>query len=359
MERRAKTVLNEPVRPRFTLFRDIAQDIDKEFVVQDLMGIGESGCTYGKPGDGKSVLIQDGGMHVAAGMRWFGRETKQGLVIYFALERHKLVERRALAFKKEQRLTDIPFVIVAGVYDFRDPKIVTNVQTIIAEAEAATEQKCVLLIVDTLSRALCSGDENSPKDMGALVHATSVIQAGGPYVKWIHHVPHDAERMRGHGAMMGAIDLGLSVVKADDGVRVATVVKGSDIEEGQQLCFRLKSVSLGRNKRGHEIFAPAVVPIERTTIAVKAAKRMPKSAAIALRALNDAIIDHGTKPPPTDRIPAGINVVTREFWQAHALRFGVSPDNSQKVRNQTFKRAAEWLIATNRVGCWDGHVWPI
>ena len=35
-----------------------------------------------------------------------------------ALERRKLVERRAIAFREKYGLTDLPIAFVGGVYDF-------------------------------------------------------------------------------------------------------------------------------------------------------------------------------------------------------------------------------------------------
>ena len=57
-------------------------------------------------------------MHVAAGWPWHDRPVKRGAVLYVALERKKLVERRALAFRERYGVPDLPFAIVGGVYDF-------------------------------------------------------------------------------------------------------------------------------------------------------------------------------------------------------------------------------------------------
>ena len=72
----------------------------KSWLVHNLLGDGDASVMYGKPGDGKSVLAEDLALHVAAGRLWHGRKVKQGAVVFIALERRKLVERRAIAFRK-------------------------------------------------------------------------------------------------------------------------------------------------------------------------------------------------------------------------------------------------------------------
>ena len=83
---------------------------------------------------------------------------------------------------------------------------------IIATAKAlarATGLPVVWIIIDTLNRALAGGDENSSKDMGAVISAVDRIQrATGAHCSLIHHVPVDrTDRMRGHGSVLGAVDL--------------------------------------------------------------------------------------------------------------------------------------------------------
>jgi RecA-family ATPase len=235
----------------YILFSDLQASTNKDWLAYNLLGAGEASCWYGKPGDGKSVLAQDFGLHVAAGRPWHGRRLKQGAVVYVALERRKLVERRAIAFREKHGITDLPFAIVGGVYDLRDPRNAARLAEIAAEVEARTGVKVVLIVIDTLSRALCGGDENSPKDMGALVNATGLIQDyTRAHVLWIHHMPQDSgERMRGHGALLGAMDTTLHVVKGE-AVRTATVIKANDSEEGEHVTFTLESVVIGENDEG-------------------------------------------------------------------------------------------------------------
>jgi AAA domain len=254
----------------FTLFDDI-RATSKEWLVQDFIGVGETSCWYGSPGEGKSVLVEDHALHVAAGMQWLDRKVKQGAVLYIALERAQLVKRRAVAFRLKYEVKGLPFAVLSGVLDFRDQRTATNILETIAEFEKATGQKVILIVIDTVSRALCGGDENSPKDMGALVGNLGRIQeATGAHIALLHHVPHEADRMRGHGSLFGAVDTTVHIVKGV-ATRSGTVVKDNDGSDGQRVDFILESVEISRDPdTGQETTAPVVLRVTQATVAAEA-----------------------------------------------------------------------------------------
>ena len=79
----------------------------------------------------------------------------------------ELVERRAIAFRNKHGLQGLPFAIVGGVYDFRQVTAADAIADICRQVSEVTNEDVVLIVIDTVSRALAGGDENSPKDMGA------------------------------------------------------------------------------------------------------------------------------------------------------------------------------------------------
>jgi len=341
---------------RFLLFCELEAQSSKEWLVHNLLGHGEASAMYGKPGDGKSVLAQDLGLHVAAGWPWHGRGVRRGAVLYIALERRKLVERRAIAFREKHGIRDLPFAIMGGVYDFRDKRAVAYIIEIVRQVEVLTGEQIVMIVIDTLSRGLCGGDENSPKDMGAIVAATGILQQGtGAHVLWIHHIPIDGgERMRGHGALLGAVDTTISVVKGDAG-RTGTVVKANDSEEGEQVTFMLESVPISQDG---ETTAPVVVPLQNLPPRTPNSGRLTKGAQTALRALTEALNEQGEPAAASNHIPAGVRVVSVEQWRQYAYRRGISAaDTTPRAQQKAFQRASEHLIGAGRVAVWDNQVW--
>ena len=343
------------VKPQFTLYRDLAVTGTKQWLVKDLLGHAEASAFYGAPGSGKSALVEDMGLHIAAGRPWHKRDVMQGAVCFIALERRQLVIRRAIAFRKKHDIADLPFAIIGGVFDFRDQER-TAVAIVKIARQVADETGCkvILIIIDTISRALAGGDENSSKDMGAIVATTARLQEEtGAHVQWVHHIPVDGgERLRGHGALLGALDTTINVEKLASGLRTATVIKANDSEEGEQIAFTLESVDIGP-----ETTAPVVVPADVTDFpATKSQRKLSARNKLAMKALIETILAHGRPAPAGFQLPAGIRAVSLDEWKEELFRSNVL-DRADKGHRMHFKRAHETLAAHSQIGIRDNLVW--
>jgi hypothetical protein len=353
-----KIVVLQDRKRRFVLYRELATSSTKAWLVKKLLGDCEVSAIYGQPGSGKSVLVEDMALHIAAGRPWHGRAVKQGAVAFIALERRQLVERRAIAFREYHGIADLPFAIIGGVYDFRDARTVAAILEIIRLVEAETREKVVLVVIDTIARALAGGDENSSKDMGALVAATAQLQEQTKAsVLLVHHVPIDAaERLRGHGSLLGAMDTTICVEKTED-LRLATVNKANDAEEGQRIAFTLESVTIGQDADGVETTAPVVIEADPATAPThKSSRKLSARQTMAMTALAETVLSGG-KPAPADfELPQGIKVVAQEDWRTELLRRNVIDANGGNPR-EDFKRTRNQLIARGLIGCRDQFVW--
>jgi hypothetical protein len=349
------TIRNRP--GRFVLFGELAlrARCSKDWLIAGLLGAGEASAFYGAPGDGKSVLVEDMGLHVAANavtdMPWCGRAVKGGGVLYFALERMALVERRALAFKLEHDVPDdIPFAVVGGGgrLDFREANVCKRILEMVEGVEALTRIKVALIVMDTLSRALCGADENSSKDMGAVVRATSILQNDGErHVMWVHHIPHGGDRLRGHGSLIGAVDTAIHVTH-DPGsdIRRATVTKANDSEEGEQVTFTLASVTINPNEG---TTAPVVVSVTDAPAAKpKAAKSIRASTKLAIDIIQFA---HETIRPWNDNLQvqaANVEAVRIEFDRRYV--------GEPAAKRQAWRRA---MNDRQFIAHRDGKCWPV
>ena len=343
-------------------FAELSTTSKKVWLVHHLIAIGEISVWYGEPGSGKSVGVEDLGLHVAVGRIWHGRPVKQCAVLYVALERANVVQRRAIAWGLEYgRLGEqLPFKVIRGPLDFREPQTAADIVATLEDMAQRHSCEAGLIIVDTVSRALCGGDENSPKDMGQLIANVSRIQSAiGVHIAMTHHQPVDGkERMRGHGALLGAVDTTIHVVNKD-GSRLAEVVKSSDHEEGQRIAFTLKSVIIDPDDGyGDPITAPVMVedqaPPKQTA---KRAVKVPKNATLALNALRDAVSDLGQRVANA-HVPAGVSVVTLDQWRDYAYRRGLGGDEADS-RQKAFTRAKECLAGSSLVGIWEPYAWPV
>jgi AAA domain len=256
---------NAPRSFEFTLYCDIDCNVYKDWIIEDWLGVGELSVVFAPPKSAKSVFVSEAACRVANGAEFFGLKTKRGGVLYVAAERGKLVKRRLAAFRRRHNVDDIPMGVIEGVFDLCSSKGDANAIVETAKNLAkATGVDVVWIIIDTVAQVLGSGDENSGKDMGALIRNLHLIQTlSNAHVTAIHHTPvYDPNRLRGHSSLFGALDTKIKVERTADGY-IATLDGANDGEIGTQLAFRLESVELGRHpETGKVTTSPVVVPIE-------------------------------------------------------------------------------------------------
>jgi hypothetical protein len=342
----------EPLK--FTLARDITLE-PKLFLIDGFLGQHEQSVWFEPPDSGKSTVVIDVSGHVAAGLEYCGRAVTQGAVLYLACERGAVVKRRIKAWCIEHGLPDIPLAVVDDAIDLRTNKVDAN--RVIAAAKQLAERTglpVVLIVVDTMNRALAGGDENGPKDMGALIASVDTIyRATNAHCAMVHHTPADrTDRMRGHGSMAAAVDMTVSITRPTGPVVVA-VEKGNDVVEKPEFRFEFKSVALPVEP---ETTAPVMVPIANDIAKPSAKAKLTKPAKTALRALIEALEKHGESAPASENIPAGIMVTTERHWRQLCYRMGIS-SGEDRAKQKAFKAAHDALVGDQVVGTYDGFYW--
>jgi hypothetical protein len=136
-----------------------------------------------------------------------------------------------------------------------------------------------LIVVDTLSRAMAGGNENSPEDMGALVRNLDTIRQHLPaHVAVVHHSGKDAARgARGHSLLRAATDTEIEVSREiGSSTSSARVTKQRELELGDEFPFTLVPVELGANRRGKPVTSCVVHHDDAEAIPAPADKRLQK-----------------------------------------------------------------------------------
>jgi len=293
----------------FTAFADIERAPHKKHLVHNFLGAGELSCLFGPPGSAKSVLAGDLAAHLATGQDWFSRRVMTGGVLFIAAERPGLVKRRLAAFRMYHDITEsVPLAVVSGEIDLRNRLGADGIIACARRLEDDTGIQMQLIIADTMSRLLGGGDENSPKDVGAFINGVAHVQnATRSHFMLVHHVPHEQNRMRGHGLALAAMDTTIRVEKTGD-IRVATIEKNNDGEEGERIAFTLESFELGRDPETKEpTTAPIVRPATATTHPVTTEVKLAKNQQTMLSLLH----------------AAGPGGLTTEQWNERARNEGV------------------------------------
>ena len=237
------------VRPKLLRLSDLAkQPTSTNYLVKGMLQRRSHAVIYGPPGAGKTFVALDIAYHVASGLPWRDCRVHQGTVLYLAYEGVGGMARRAAALASRYEDTDVPLFVIGADYNLRDPAG----RKALGADMAQLPDKPVLIVVDTLARAMKGGDENSAQDMGALNDAVSaLIAATGACVLLVHHSgKNKASGARGSSALLGAIDTELQV---DD--RQIMSRKQRDVELGPDLGFRLVPAAVGMDDDGDEVLS--------------------------------------------------------------------------------------------------------
>ncbi len=213
----------------------------------------------------KSFLLLDLGLSVAAGMPWAGKPTYSGPVVYICGEGRSKIARRVDAWGIARRVDvdALPFRIIPNMPRLMDAREVDELITAIRG-----EGVPVLIIFDTLARAMMGGDENSARDTSLFVAAMDKIRAafGGPAVMYAHHEGWTGGRGRGSSNLPAALDTELRIERQGE-LATLTSSKQKDGDDSIPVVFKARRVELGVDEDG-ELITSLVLdlvsgPVER------------------------------------------------------------------------------------------------
>jgi hypothetical protein len=210
-----------------------------QFVVEDILTASGSSMTAGAAGHAKSLLAIDLGFSIAADLPWAGRAVQQGSVAYIAAEGWAGFAQRIRAWLDYHNLAadlDLPVHFLPAAPQFLDGGDV--LELLVALDTLPTPLR--LVVIDTLSRTMAGGDENSSKDMSRYWAVVDRIQrATGAHTMTLHHTGWGGERERGHTSARGAADT-VALIVRDDNAITLSCLKQKDAEAFPDLHFQLQ-----------------------------------------------------------------------------------------------------------------------
>lgn len=340
-------------------FQDVEPALAGEDFLEGVLIRAAMSVFYGPSNCGKTFFACDLALHVAYGKPWNGREVTQGGVIYCAMEGAHGIRNRVTAWARHYGLegAPIPFAIIPVALNLQDPEADTSrLIEAIETAAAKMGQHVAMVVMDTLSRAMAGGNENSPEDMGALVmNSDRIRQATGAHVAWIHHSGKDqAQGARGHSLLRAATDTEIEISRLDaNSPSVARVTKQRELEIDGVWTFSLERVELGKNHRGKPVTSCIVTPAE--TMAQEARASLTNGEAMALRILHDVMASQPVQPP-YQAAQAGVqSAASKHAWRE--AFFARSTADSHEAKKKAFNRAAEGLSQKGKIGVHHDLVW--
>lgn len=262
-----------PEKPsRFTPQRlgEFVRGKPPRWLVRDVLPQAELAVLYGASGSGKSFVALDLAAAIARGEPWRGLRVARGPVLYVVGEGVAGFRQRAIAYCREHGIDPdaLDLHIASAV-----PSLVSAEQVQEA-ARVFAPLKPVLIVIDTLARALQGADENSGEDMGkAIAHCAGIHAATGSLVLLVHHSGKDESRgARGWSGLRAAADAELEVTRLGD-TRTLAVTKQKDGNDEARFAFRLRPVPLGQDEEGEDVTSAVVEHVD-----APAAVRLPKGA---------------------------------------------------------------------------------
>lgn len=197
---------------RFQSAADLLSAPDPEYTVAGLIPKGSLIALFSVWGVGKTFLMIHLSRCVAEGAPWLGKEVKQGAAFYFLLEGG--MKKRIQAYEKRYRISfaDLPFHVHNDRVDLLNEDFVERVID-----EVRSHDNPGIIVIDTLARAIPGADENSAKDMGAMVAAVDRIRLEtGCSVILVAHPGKDPNKgLRGSSAVPGAVDGELTIWRSN------------------------------------------------------------------------------------------------------------------------------------------------
>ncbi len=232
----------------------------------------EVSVMFAEPKSGKTAIALTLGLHLATGIP-FGefKIPEPGAVLYFALEGTRAINLRRAAWKK---------TILEGGHVIPDnPPFFSIEQSMSFYADKARDQyakkikiaedwyikrgypKLRLIVIDTLTRAMSGGDQNSAEDTAKLFSIVSAIRAYGirAHVMFVHHKARTGG-VRGSTNIEAEPDVLFDVSKDKNTVSLK-IARARSIEDGGSYHFRLTGIELGNNQQGFPQSGVLPVPI--------------------------------------------------------------------------------------------------
>lgn len=242
----------EPSVPLLTLAELREQSHNVAWLVKHVVPAESLGLLYGASGTFKSFIGIDLALHIAHGLPWLGKKTRQGPVIIIAAEGGTGLWRRIVAWHKERRIQwrDAPVYVVPISVDLGSDAILVR--------EAATRAGItpVLVLVDTLSQTF-TGEENSAQEVSTYLREIG-LQFRACWqcaVVVVHHTGHNAsERPRGSSTLRANVDFMFGVFR-DEKEMLATMecAKQKDGDLTAPVSFAMKVLGVAHDEDGDPI----------------------------------------------------------------------------------------------------------
>ena len=295
--------------------------LSEDFVMHPIYHASEVTLISADPKAGKTLVSQTLAMHIAAGLDFDDTLTVKTRrpVLYFALESQTAIRKRLMAWKKHHdplgnRFVDektFPFYTVEDSLNLMDEGVRLNLVEKIKAADnwwrKKGEKDIGVIVIDTLTKAMPGGDQNSVEDTSAVFDVIAKIKDAGikASVVIIHHNTKNGNNPRGSSNIQAEPDTLLTLSKnADTDQLELRIAMARSIDDEKVFCFNIETEVLGVSDQGYEISAPVLVPVDRDEQDEQDDTTKTLQTEMMYRPLYEAVADYGVGVWATKRIHA-------------------------------------------------------
>ncbi len=302
------------------------------FMIADYIIDNSFGVVFGQPATFKSFLVLDWALCIAHGIDWNDRPTRQGVVVYLAMEGQAGIAVRAEAWHREHQLSDegIPFYAVTTPIGMAMENAPDVLQLKDAIEDTLGGVSPDLIVVDTLARSMSGSgaDENSATDMGYFVRSADLLREWFECtVLAVHHSGKDTDRgLRGSSALLGAVDTSIAI-KRQTGTQCIEISnpKQKDVQEAEPLWLEAREVRFIKDAFAQEQ-SSLVLDV---TGAPKKERGLSKDQQLAMRVLQELLAtetqtetdEDGSIGVPLDVWRAAIHAAGKEYSNSGWVNF--------------------------------------
>jgi AAA domain/Bifunctional DNA primase/polymerase, N-terminal len=256
---------------------DDREILDQRYIMYPLFAERETVLMAAEPKAGKTAISLRLAMAVALGESvGTGPHslavTEPRPVLYFTLEGARAVEMRVAAERGRrkdagqswpERKDDRLFIVDRPQNLLADKAQIEFCAKVIAHDRKCKEvydSNLGLVFIDTLTKAMPGGDQNSVEDTSQLFKITDTLREYGvtATIVFIHHLSKQGE-VRGSTNIEAEVDVVTSVEKTKTPGLVRLIIRRArSIDESVAYSFRLSSYYLGETVQGHRLAAPVV-----------------------------------------------------------------------------------------------------
>ena len=286
---------------------DNREILNQRYIMYPLFAERETVLMAAEPKAGKTAISLKLAMSVALGESLGSGSnglsiTEPRPVLYFTLEGARAVEMRIAAERGHRngqgkewptRDNDRLFVVDRPQNLLADAAQLAFCAKIIAHDRQCTSSygsSLGLIFIDTLTKAMPGGDQNSVEDTSQLFKITDILRENGvtATIVFIHHLSKQGE-VRGSTNIEAEVDVVTSVEKTKTPGLVRLVIRRArSIDESVAYTFKLSSYYLGETVQGHSMSAPIVdlVSTEDVTTSGEGARAAAKWALLCTALLD-------------------------------------------------------------------------